>query len=64
MRDITVMETLEEMDKNGDGKISLVEFIDDLWKVMLILTIAIIRIIIVITILSAIFKVFQFFKTL
>ena len=51
MRDITVMETLEEMDKNGDGKISLVEFIDDLWKVMLILIIAIIRIIIVITIL-------------
>ena len=58
------METLEEMDKNGDGKISLVEFIDDLWKVMLTLIIAIIRIIIVITILSAIFKVFQFFKTL
>ena len=33
MRDVTVMETLEEMDKDNDGKIGMHEFINDLWKV-------------------------------
>jgi len=32
MRDVTVMETLEEMDKDNDGKIGMHEFINDLWK--------------------------------
>ncbi|XP_005110307.1 calumenin isoform X1 [Aplysia californica] len=31
MRDIVVMETLEDIDKDGDGHISLQEYIDDIW---------------------------------
>lgn len=31
MAELTALETIEEMDKDGDGKISLPEYIDDLW---------------------------------
>ncbi|XP_074096278.1 calumenin B scf [Cotesia typhae] len=32
MKDVVVLETLEDIDKDGDGKISLIEYIGDLYK--------------------------------
>ncbi|XP_023347334.1 calumenin-B [Eurytemora carolleeae] len=32
MRDIVVIETMDDMDKDKDGKISLKEYIDDFWQ--------------------------------
>jgi Ca2+-binding EF-hand superfamily protein len=32
MRDIVVQETLEDIDKDGDGKVSLAEYIGDMYR--------------------------------
>lgn len=32
LRDVVVMETMEDMDKDGDGKISITEYMADMWQ--------------------------------
>ena len=34
MRDIVVIETMDDMDKDKDGKISLKEYIEDFWQMV------------------------------